>query len=79
MDKYVHTLKDEVRKKTEDLKKKDEELTKERSERKSVEKEVGDSLTKIKKVRYIPASLVCLWLLTSCRNCWKLYTAESPL
>ncbi|CAH8258672.1 unnamed protein product [Arabidopsis lyrata] len=49
MDKYVHTLKDEVRKKTEDLKKKDEELTKERSERKSVEKEVGDSLTKIKK------------------------------
>jgi len=51
LDKYVHQLKDEVRKKTEDLKKKDEELTKERSERKSVEKEVGDSLTKIKKVQ----------------------------
>ncbi|XP_010472779.1 PREDICTED: nuclear-pore anchor [Camelina sativa] len=49
MDKYVHTLKEEVKKKTEDLKKKDEELTKERTERKSVEKEVGDSLTKIKK------------------------------
>ncbi|KAL1205642.1 Nuclear-pore anchor [Cardamine amara subsp. amara] len=49
MDKYVHTLKDEVRKKNEDLKKKDEELTKEKTERKSVEKEVGDSLTKVKQ------------------------------
>ncbi|CAH2067883.1 unnamed protein product [Thlaspi arvense] len=42
LDKFVHTLKD-------DLKKKDDELTKEKTERKSAEKVVGDYLTKVKK------------------------------
>lgn len=53
LDKYLHSLKD-------DLKKKDDELTKEKTERKSVEKILGDSLAKIKEVRFSPASLVCL-------------------
>ncbi|CAN7128990.1 unnamed protein product [Brassica rapa subsp. narinosa] len=42
LDKFVHSLKD-------DLKKKDDELTKEKTERKSVEKVFGDSLAKIKQ------------------------------
>ncbi|KAL0725759.1 hypothetical protein Bca4012_040358 [Brassica carinata] len=42
LDKYLHSLKD-------DLKKKDDELTKEKTERKSVEKILGDSLAKIKE------------------------------
>ncbi|KAF8103110.1 hypothetical protein N665_0188s0065 [Sinapis alba] len=42
LDKFVHSLKD-------DLKKKDDELTKEKTERKSIEKIFGDSLAKIKK------------------------------
>lgn len=61
LDKYLHSLKD-------DLKKKDDELTKEKTERKSVEKVLEDSLANIKKVRFSPASLVCLLLLTSCGN-----------
>ncbi|KAG5381277.1 hypothetical protein IGI04_029119 [Brassica rapa subsp. trilocularis] len=42
LDKYLHSLKD-------DLKKKDDELTKEKTERKSVEKVLEDSLANIKK------------------------------
>ncbi|KAH0874460.1 hypothetical protein HID58_071822 [Brassica napus] len=42
LDKFVHSLKD-------DLKKKDDELTKEKTERKSVEKVFGDSLAKIEQ------------------------------
>uniref|UniRef100_A0A1J3FHR5 Nuclear-pore anchor n=1 Tax=Noccaea caerulescens TaxID=107243 RepID=A0A1J3FHR5_NOCCA len=49
LDKYVHTLKDELRRKDEEIKKKDEELTKEKTERKSAEKVVGDTLTRVKK------------------------------
>ncbi|CAN8233681.1 unnamed protein product [Cochlearia groenlandica] len=42
LDKYLHSLKD-------DLKKKDDELTKEKTERKSFEKVVGESLSRVKK------------------------------
>ncbi|CAA7062079.1 unnamed protein product [Microthlaspi erraticum] len=49
LDKYVHTLKDEMRRKDEEIKKRDEELTKEKTERKSAEKVVGDTLTTVKK------------------------------
>ncbi|ESQ27187.1 hypothetical protein EUTSA_v10017995mg [Eutrema salsugineum] len=42
LDKFVHTLKD-------DLKKKDDELTKEKTERKTAEKVFGDSLARVNK------------------------------
>lgn len=61
LNKYLNQLKDELKKKEDDLKKredemknKDDELTKEKTERKSVEKAFGDSLTKVRKVCFSP-------------------------
>lgn len=60
LNKYVNQLKDDLKKREDDLKKredemkkKDDELTKEKTERKSVEKTFGDSLTRVKKVCFL--------------------------